>query len=194
MRDFSDVRRQRERAGIRSLSPAKPARKMFHECASMIVRTTALCWRTAMRRADQRTKVSTPRLSRGQRPARPRPPGSRLLHSGQELPPLWRPRPLAARSYGRCLGTGEQNSWYSSGSEGRGGEGIIEQLPSETSHSVLGLKRFRPLGSRQARQAATSAGTMRGEAGLPRRVTPVGGPGTRVRAFMQTLHCGTITR
>ena len=73
MRDFSDVRRQRERAGIRSLSPAKPARKMFHECASMIVRTTALCWRTAMRRADQRTKVSTPRLSRGQRPARPRP-------------------------------------------------------------------------------------------------------------------------
>ena len=97
MRDFSDVRRQRERAGIRSLSPAKPARKMFHECASMIVRTTALCWRTAMRRADQRTKVSTPRLSRGQRPARPRPPGSRLLHSGQELPPLWRPRPLAAR-------------------------------------------------------------------------------------------------
>ena len=70
-------------------------------------------------------------------------------------------------------GTGEQNSWYSSGSEGRGGEGIIEQLPSETSHSVLGLKRFRPLGSRQARQAAASAGTMRGEAGLPRRVTPV---------------------
>jgi hypothetical protein len=104
MRHFSDVRRQRERAGIRSLSPAKPARKMFHECASMIVRTTALCWRTAMRRADQRTKVSTPRVSRGQRPARPRPPGSRLLHSGQELPPLWRARPLAARSSGRCLG------------------------------------------------------------------------------------------
>jgi len=29
---------------------------------------------------------------------------------------------------------------------------------------------------------------MRGEAGLPRRVTPVGGPGTRVRVYIQTLH------
>jgi len=28
------------------------------------------------------------------------------------------------------------------------------------------------------RQAAASTGTMRGEAGLPRRVTPIGGPGT----------------
>ena len=31
---------------------------------------------------------------------------------------------------------------------------------------------FRPPGSREARQAAALTGTMRGEAGLPRRVTP----------------------
>ena len=37
----------------------------------------------------------------------------------------------------------------------------------------------------RARQAAASTGTMRGEAGLPRRVTPIGGPGTRVSAYRQ---------
>ena len=31
-----------------------------------------------------------------------------------------------------------------------------------------------------------SAGTKRGEAGLPRRVTPIGGPGTRVSASRQS--------
>ena len=35
-------------------------------------------------------------------------------------------------------------------------------------------------------QPPASTGTMRGEAGLPRRVSPVGGPGTRVRMYMQT--------
>jgi hypothetical protein len=29
------------------------------------------------------------------------------------------------------------------------------------------------------------------EAGLPRRVTPVGGPGTRVGNYMQALHVNT---
>jgi hypothetical protein len=44
-------------------------------------------------------------------------------------------------------------------------------------------------GSRKARQAAASTGTMRGEAGLPRRVTPIGGPGTRVSAYRhQGIH------
>ena len=33
--------------------------------------------------------------------------------------------------------------------------------------------------------SSTGTVTMRGEAGLPRRVTPVGGPGTRVRTYMQ---------
>jgi len=35
--------------------------------------------------------------------------------------------------------------------------------------------------------AAASTGTKRDEAGLPRRVTPDEGPGTRVRTYMHTL-------
>ena len=39
---------------------------------------------------------------------------------------------------------------------------------------------FRP------RQAAASTGTMRGEAGLPRRVTPIGGPGPGLERARQS--------
>ena len=52
---------------------------------------------------------------------------------------------------------------------------------SSVSHS-LQTRRCAPC---HRNRGGCSTGTMRGEAGLPRRVTPVGGPGTRVRTYMQ---------
>jgi len=58
---------------------------------------------------------------------------------------------------------------------------LHQTAPPQPLHPLTSLRTyewFRPPGSRKARQAATSTGTLRGEAGLPRRVTPIGGPGT----------------